>query len=534
MKWFLLAFLLSSSLLTITFVEGAFALTTEIRVVNPETGDTNFEFYTNTTLLGTCFNVTVYIYNVTDLQTFQVCFKYNSTVLNATRAWMPENDTEYVFYGESSESFGPFFYYDDLMYGTSVLVGGSILGAHGFDGTGLVTIIEFEIIKRPYVGEAFSCSLNINNIHSFLYNSQLNEIEATRTSGYYQYIWRERIRVHNLDTRLNYTAIQEAIDANETDDGHTIFVEEGIYYEKVIVSKSLSLHGENRQNTIINGENTGNVVTINRDNVNITGFTLQESGIPDAGVKLNNVTHCKISENNIANNNGGGIELHEASNNNIISGNNIANNNYGIRFSTLTHTSSNNIIYHNNFMNNTQHVSGLNSTNTWDDGYPSGGNYWSNYTGVDLDPDAIGDSHHIIDEYNIDYYPLMGMFSDFKATSELHVQTICNSSITDFKFNGTAILFNVSGEDESIGFCRICIPKALMNNTFQVYVNGTQTPYTPLTDIFNTTHSYIYFSYSHSTQEVIVIPEFPTFSIILPSIIIAILLTVAVYKRRKL
>ncbi len=43
----------------------------------------------------------------------------------------------------------------------------------------------------------------------------------------------------------------------------------------------------------------------------------------------------------------------------------------------------------------------------WDDGYPSGGNYWSDYKGVDANGDGIGDTPHVIDEYNKDRYPLM-------------------------------------------------------------------------------------------------------------------------------
>jgi hypothetical protein len=35
------------------------------------------------------------------------------------------------------------------------------------------------------------------------------------------------------------------------------------------------------------------------------------------------------------------------------------------------------------------------SANLWDDGYPSGGNYWSNYTGLDLDHDEKG-SRYIV------------------------------------------------------------------------------------------------------------------------------------------
>jgi len=54
--------------------------------------------------------------------------------------------------------------------------------------------------------------------------------------------------------------------------------------------------------------------------------------------------------------------------------------------------------------------------NFWDDGYPSGGNYWSDYKGTDLysgpyqnetGSDGIGDTPYVIYGDNVDHYPLM-------------------------------------------------------------------------------------------------------------------------------
>jgi parallel beta-helix repeat protein len=119
-----------------------------------------------------------------------------------------------------------------------------------------------------------------------------------------------------------------------------------------------------------------------------------------------------ISGNNITNN-VNGIEVFSSSGDNSISGNNITNNEYGI----YLYSSSSDSISGNNFINNTNQavVYGI-SINTWDDGYPSGGNYWSDYTGVDLKSgpyqnitgsDGIGDTPYIIDANNTDHYPLM-------------------------------------------------------------------------------------------------------------------------------
>jgi parallel beta-helix repeat protein len=134
------------------------------------------------------------------------------------------------------------------------------------------------------------------------------------------------------------------------------------------------------------------------------------------GIELYSSSNNSISGNTIANN-GYGIRLYYSSNYNSISGNTIANNGYGIRLDY----SSNNVIYHNNFIDNTQQVYVYTSgyANFWDNGYPSGGNYWSDHAGVDVKSgpnqdqpgsDGICDMPYIIDADNIDHYPLMNPY----------------------------------------------------------------------------------------------------------------------------
>jgi parallel beta-helix repeat protein len=264
-------------------------------------------------------------------------------------------------------------------------------------------------------------------------------------------------------------------------------------------------------------------------NNSITGNSITACTV--SGVRLFRFSRYNaIFKNNMANN-ANGIGLVDSSGNRIIE-NNMQYNSVNIEL----YGSFSNFIYNNNFVINAGQLQVYtfnknNLSDIWDADYPSGGNYWSNYTGVDLDHDGIGDSWHEIDENNIDHYPLMGMFSDFNATSEYHVQTICNSTVSDFQFNGTAINFNVSGENDTTGFCRICIPTALMNVTYKVYVNDTEVSYN-LLPCSNETYSYLYFNYTYSTQEVVIMPEFPSF-LILPLFMIATLLAVIVYRRRK-
>jgi len=81
-----------------------------------------------------------------------------------------------------------------------------------------------------------------------------------------------------------------------------------------------------------------------------------------------------------------------------------------------------NLIYHNNFIDNTiQAYASLNYPNTWDDGYPSGGNYWSEYVDVDnsrgpyqnlTGSDGIWDNPYIINANNTDRYPFGTIYDD--------------------------------------------------------------------------------------------------------------------------
>ncbi|UCG70293.1 MAG: hypothetical protein JSV09_04550 [Thermoplasmata archaeon] len=73
-----------------------------------------------------------------------------------------------------------------------------------------------------------------------------------------------------------YFNIQWAID--DANDGDTIFVYSGTYHEQIVINKSINLIGEDRKNTIIDANGFLDVIKVTSNWVNITGFTLRESG----------------------------------------------------------------------------------------------------------------------------------------------------------------------------------------------------------------------------------------------------------------
>jgi parallel beta-helix repeat protein len=101
------------------------------------------------------------------------------------------------------------------------------------------------------------------------------------------------------DGTADYTKIQDAID--NASDGDTIFVYNGTYYENIIIDKSIDLIGEDTNNTIIQGDGINNIVTINSDWVDISGFNISKSVLEDswervAGIYLKS-NFCLINNN---------------------------------------------------------------------------------------------------------------------------------------------------------------------------------------------------------------------------------------------
>jgi parallel beta-helix repeat protein len=264
----------------------------------------------------------------------------------------------------------------------------------------------------------------------------------------------------------DFRTIQDAI--NNAKEGDVILVGEGVFHERIVLNKSVSLLGRGQESTVIDAGGLGSVVTISANKCLISGFTIRNGNLYGGyGVYVNNADNNAISSNTIT----GtfvGIKLGDklrGSFSNVVRHNNVTGNHFGLFMAhaerniaygnTISGSAWNgieldwsnwnvmynntvlysraygletpintpsryNTFYNNNFINNSFGVSVSEYTNTWDNGHQIGGNYWSDYNGSDLyygvdqnrtGSDGIGDHPYELDSANQDRYPLMNLYN---------------------------------------------------------------------------------------------------------------------------
>ncbi|MCK5300946.1 MAG: right-handed parallel beta-helix repeat-containing protein [Thermoplasmatales archaeon] len=249
----------------------------------------------------------------------------------------------------------------------------------------------------------------------------------------------------DINGKFDFVKIQDAI--NNSSENDTIFVYNGVYFENIIINKNLNLIGENKTNTIIDANKTGDVIYISDlVRVNISGFTLKNSGIMgspnmDSAIDMrsnyniirDNIIisneygifqlsshYNNISNNKIYNNKEYGIYLLSNSNYNKITDNVFSLNSCGIRIKGSRYNELNrnifqgnqkgvyfccgaqqNIVYNNVFINNSLwHAQDTVGDNYWN--YEEIGNYWDDYNLSEEKP-------YIITYKGQDNYPIANL-----------------------------------------------------------------------------------------------------------------------------
>lgn len=306
----------------------------------------------------------------------------------------------------------------------------------------------------------------------------------------------ETNRVHNANLGTNYPSIQAAIDDPETVDGHTILVDEGLYDERVVVHKSVSIVGRDRERTQIYGGITGAIpVQLTANGSSLVNFTITGglvgifvdrtnssvianntvTGAYDYAIYASYTGNCRIDGNIVKLNRAQGILITNShdfiainnkvfsnpsyglnandSSSGLISQNLAFNNAYdgiGLGMGTTNCTVCKNTVENNTsmgiwveyestantiFQNNIV-GNGIQAiagyTNSWDNGLE--GNFWGDYLGLDANFDGIDDVAHEIDANNTDRHPLLGRFYSYEPFKGRPVEIVSNSSINDFTF----------------------------------------------------------------------------------------------------
>ena len=285
---------------------------------------------------------------------------------------------------------------------SNTIVGSSSIlhsfGVHIYDSTNTTFIsshiigngcgIEIQESSGIYVQH---CNISSNNQHGIDVNMSSSNFNIS--NSYIGYNGANGIQValsSNNGTIYNNTIV-------ENGKGICLFSSIKVFISRCNISKNLGegiYFSHSRSNKIL-----GNIVATH-----------------PCGICFIDSSNNTLFANIISHNSDDGLDLVRSNNNTICENSFIRNGDPNVDTGGLDiYDSLNNTIYHNNFMDNFKqaYFSHQVFSNFWDNGYPSGGNYWSDFDepsegAYDNNSDGIVDSpYYISGGSNVDRYPLM-------------------------------------------------------------------------------------------------------------------------------
>jgi parallel beta-helix repeat protein len=359
----------------------------------------------------------------------------------------------------------------------------------------------------------------------------------------------------------NYPTVGVAVEA--ASDGDTIFIKAGQYTEgNILINKTLSIVGESVHDTTVDGDGSALFIfQIIASDVTVENLTLRHTANdffhPGTSIRVFNATNARIRnvltdevyhgielratsfstilDCQISNSTANGLYIHDTSTGNAIFGSTISNNSIGIFLASAADQF--NLIYHNNFINNTSQIVSFGGVNYYDNGYPSGGNYFSDSVGTDVNYTSgqnVPGSDGVFDtSYLGDNYPFVNPLWRFNVAAEgkdFVVQASTNVTLSSCTLNVSAktLEFRVQALSNFTGSVRVEIPKAMLNCTTLSQWNvtlwdngGARSPFylLPLED---TDHTYLYFTFDDTAtvsridvEGTAVVPEYGVLGILL-------------------
>ncbi len=149
----------------------------------------------------------------------------------------------------------------------------------------------------------------------------------------------------------------------------------------------MSSSNNNLANNDVTADGWDGIILASDSGNTLSGNTCASASVYE-GIHLSGSNSNTLWSNATTSNPVAGVELNSSSGNSLL-GNTSGSNGFGVHLLS----SGNNQIYHNNFVNDTtQAKDESGSNNVFSLAMPTGGNYWSNWTGPDTDHDGIVDN----------------------------------------------------------------------------------------------------------------------------------------------